>query len=202
MEKQEQREKEAEEAINAINKKTGRNMPQAIATAVVLIAIILACLLISVDLFVYLVVLFMVLALWELRVDFATAGLHIPVVVLWACSAVTLLATYYSKHHIVAMTVCVLASLLLVAIAASAKVTFGSRLSLAVADKLSHTDAGARLESSFNHEQGEVPTEPCGSLHVHRSVHSAACLLPDHAVDVQRSSGGTCHHACLHARAE
>ena len=114
MEKQEQREKEAEEAINAINKKTGRNMPQAIATAVVLIAIILACLLISVDLFVYLVVLFMVLALWELRVDFATAGLHI------------------------------------------AKVTFGSRLSLAVADKLSHTDAGARLESSFNHEQGEV----------------------------------------------
>ena len=56
MEKQEQREKEAEEAINAINKKTGRNMPQAIATAVVLIAIILACLLISVDLFVYLVV--------------------------------------------------------------------------------------------------------------------------------------------------
>lgn len=129
MEKQEQREKEAEEAINAINKKTGRNMPQAIATAVVLIAIILACLLISVDLFVYLVVLFMVLALWELRVDFATAGLHIPVVALWACSAVTLLATYYSKHHIVAMTVCVLASLLLVAIAASAKVTFGSRLS-------------------------------------------------------------------------
>ena len=108
MEKQEQREKEAEEAINAINKKTGRNMPQAIATAVVLIAIILACLLISVDLFVYLVVLFMVLALWELRVDFATAGLHIPVVALWACSAVTLLATYYSKHHIVAMTVCVL----------------------------------------------------------------------------------------------
>ena len=156
MEKQEHREKEAEEAINAINKKTGRNMPQAIATAVVLIAIILACLLISVDLFVYLVVLFMVLALWELRVDFATAGLHIPVVALWACSAVTLLATYYSKHHIVAMTVCVLASLLLVAIAASAKVTFGSRLSLAVADKLSHTDAGARLESSFNHEQGEV----------------------------------------------
>ena len=152
---QEQHEKEAE-AIDAINKKTGRNMPQAIGTAVVLIAIILACLLINVDLFVYLVVLFMMLALWELRVDFATVGLHIPVVTLWVCSAATLLATYYSTHHIVAMTVCVLVSLLLVAIAASAKVTFGSRLSLAVADKLSHTDAGARLESSFNHEQGEI----------------------------------------------
>lgn len=152
---QEQHEKEAE-AIDAINKKTGRNMPQAIGTAVVLIAIILACLLISVDLFVYLVVLFMMLALWELRVDFATVGLHIPVAVLWVCSAATLLSTYYSERHIVAMTVCVLASLVIVAIAASAKVTFGSRLSLAVADKLSHTDAGARLESSFNHEQGEV----------------------------------------------
>ena len=131
-------------------------MPQAVGTAVVLVAIILACLLISIDLFVYLVVLFMVLALWELRVDFATAGLHIPVVALWVCSALTLLATYYSSHHIVAMTVCVLFSLLFVAFAASARVTFGSRLSLAVADKLSHTDAGARLESSFNHEQGEV----------------------------------------------
>ena len=32
MEHQEQLEKETEEAINAINKKTGRNMPQAIAT--------------------------------------------------------------------------------------------------------------------------------------------------------------------------
>ena len=152
---QEQREKEAE-TIDAINKKTGRNMPQAVGTAVVLVAIILACLLISIDLFVYLVVLFMVLALWELRVDFATAGLHSPVVALWVCSALTLLATYYSSHHIVAMTVCVLFSLLFVAFAASARVTFGSRLSLAVADKLSHTDAGARLESSFNHEQGEV----------------------------------------------
>lgn len=204
MEKQEQREKEAEEAINAIN--NGRNMPQAIATAVVLIAIILACLLISVDLFVYLVVLFMVLALWELRVDFATAGLHIPVVALWACSAVTLLATYYSKHHIVAMTVCVLASLLLVAIAASAKVTFGSRLSLAVADKLSHTDAGARLESSFNHEQGEVRHSRLS--HVAFSPCSPFCNIPLLAsclimpLTFNGSSGGTCHHACLHARAE
>lgn len=156
MEHQEQHEKEAEEAINAINKKTGRNMPQAIATGAVLVILILACLLISIDLFVYLVVLFMMLALWELRVDFATVGLHIPVAVLWVCSAATLLSTYYSERHIVAMTVCVLASLVIVAIAASAKVTFGSRISLAVADKLSHTDAGARLESSFNHEQGEV----------------------------------------------
>ncbi len=47
---------QAEEAIDAINKKTGRNMPQAIGTAVVLIVLILACLLISPALFALLVV--------------------------------------------------------------------------------------------------------------------------------------------------
>ena len=151
----EQREKEAEEALDAINKKTGRNMPQAIGTAVVLIAVILACLLISIDLFVVLIVVFMILALWELRVDFATAGLHIPVVMLWICSTFTLLATYYSEHHIVAMSLSIMTSALLVTLAASAKMSFGSRLSAAVASKLAHTDAGARLESSFNHEGGE-----------------------------------------------
>lgn len=155
METREQREKEAEEALDAINKKTGRNMPQAIGTAVVLIAVILACLLISIDLFVVLIVVFMILALWELRVDFATADLHIPVVMLWICSTFTLLATYYSEHHIVAMSLSIMTSALLVTLAASAKMSFGSRLSAAVASKLAHTDAGARLESSFNHEGGE-----------------------------------------------
>ena len=155
METREQREKEAEEALDAINKKTGRNMPQAIGTAVVLIAVILACLLLSIDLFVVLIVVFMILALWELRVDFATAGLHIPVVMLWICSTFTLLATYYSEHHIVAMSLSIMTSALLVTLAASAKMSFGSRLSAAVASKLAHTDAGARLESSFNHEGGE-----------------------------------------------
>ena len=155
METREQREKEAEEALDAINKKTGRNMPQAIGTAVVLIAVILACLLISIDLFVVLIVVFMILALWDLRVDFATAGLHIPVVMLWICSTFTLLATYNSEHHIVAMSLSIMTSALLVTLAASAKMSFGSRLSAAVASKLAHTDAGARLESSFNHEGGE-----------------------------------------------
>ncbi|MBW3092830.1 phosphatidate cytidylyltransferase [Bifidobacterium sp. 82T10] len=171
MESREQREKEAEEAIDAINKKTGRNMPQAIGTAAVLIALIIACLLISIDLFVALIVVFMVLALWELRVDFATAGLHIPVIMLWCCSAATLVATYLAPHHIVAMAMGITASAVLVAVAASAKMSVGNRLSTAVAAsakmsvgnrlstavaaKLAHTDAGARLESSFNHEGGE-----------------------------------------------
>lgn len=155
MEHHDQREKEAEEAIASINKRTGRNMPQAIATAAALVAVILACLLIRIDLFVVLIVVFMMLALWELRVDFVTAGLHIPVVTLWLCSAATLLATYYSPHHIMTLALCIMGTLLLVALSATMKLSLGNRLSLAVADKLSHTDAGARLESSFNHERGE-----------------------------------------------
>lgn len=155
MEHHDQREKEAEEAIASINKRTGRNMPQAIATAAALVVVILACLLIRIDLFVVLIVVFMMLALWELRVDFATAGLHIPVVTLWLCSAATLLATYYSPHHIMTLALCIMGMLLLVALSATIKLSLGNRLSLAVADKLSHTDAGARLESSFNHERGE-----------------------------------------------
>lgn len=155
MEHHDQREKEAEEAIASINKRTGRNMPQAIATAAALVVVILACLLIRIDLFVVLIVVFMMLALWELRVDFATAGLHIPVVTLWMCSAATLLATYYSPHHIMTLALCIMGMLLLVALSATMKLSLGNRLSLAVADKLSHTDAGARLESSFNHERGE-----------------------------------------------
>lgn len=155
MEHHDQREKEAEEAIASINKRTGRNMPQAIATAAALVVVILACLLIRIDLFVVLIVVFMMLALWELRVDFATAGLHIPVVTLWLCSAATLLATYYSPHHIMTLALCIMGMLLLVALSATMKLSLSNRLSLAVADKLSHTDAGARLESSFNHERGE-----------------------------------------------
>lgn len=155
MEHHDQREKEAEEAIASINKRTGRNMPQAIATAAALVVVILACLLIRIDLFVVLIVVFMMLALWELRVDFATAGLHIPVATLWLCSAATLLATYYSPHHIMTLALCIMGTLLLVALSAAMKLRLGNRLSLAVADKLSHTDAGARLESSFNHERGE-----------------------------------------------
>ena len=76
MERNEQPHEEAEETLDQINKKTGRNMPQAIATGAALVILIVACLLLSVDLFVLLVVVFMILALWELRVDFATVGLH------------------------------------------------------------------------------------------------------------------------------
>ena len=94
---------QAEEAIDAINKKTGRNMPQAIGTAVVLIVLILACLLISPALFALLVVIFMILGLWELRVDFAVRNLNIPIGTLWVCSTVSLCTVYLAPNHVVAM---------------------------------------------------------------------------------------------------
>ncbi len=152
MHKHDQQDSETDEAIASINKRTGRNMPQAIATGVMLVAVIVACLLINIDLFVLLIVVFMILGLWELRVDFATAGLHIPVTTLWVCSTVTLMATYYSPHHIMTLALCILASLLVVALSATMKLSVSKRLSLAVATKLAHTDSGARLESSFNND--------------------------------------------------
>ena len=125
MERNEQLHEEAEEALDQINKKTGRNMPQAIATGAALVILIVACLLLSIDVFVLLVVAFMILALWELRVDFATVGLHIPVVMLWICSSFTLIATYYSPYHLITMSLSVIVSIIL------------------------------RLESSYNHDGGE-----------------------------------------------
>ena len=169
MEHNDQLHVEAEEALANINKKTGRNMPQAVATGAVLVIIILASLLIRIDVFVLLIVVFMVLALWELRVDFATVGLHIPVVALWLCSAAILLGTYYSPYHFGTMALLTMATLMLVAILATARFSFGNWLSLAVASKLSSSDAAAREQSSFNHEKGE--------LHHSRLSHVAVSIL-------------------------
>lgn len=97
-----------------------------IATGAALVILIVACLLLSVDLFVLLVVVFMILALWELRVDFATVGLHLPVFMLWLCSSFTLIATYYSPYHLITMSLSIIVSIILVAIAASAKISVGA----------------------------------------------------------------------------
>lgn len=147
MERNEQPHEEAEETLDQINKKTGRNMPQAIATGAALVILIVACLLLSVDLFVLLVVVFMILALWELRVDFATVGLHLPVFMLWLCSSFTLIATYYSPYHLITMSLSIIVSIILVAIAASAKISVGNRLSLAVAPANCPTRMPARASN-------------------------------------------------------
>ena len=140
---------DSHDQIDAINKRTGRNMPQAIVTAAVLIALILVCLLVRIDLFVYLIVLFMMLGLWELRIDFATVGLHIPVVALWVCSAATMLVTYYAPWHYAAMSLGVIATIIIAVPCSTARLNFSNRVPLAVARKLSASDASIRQESSF-----------------------------------------------------
>ncbi|MDO4913508.1 MAG: phosphatidate cytidylyltransferase, partial [Bifidobacteriaceae bacterium] len=92
--------------ISEINKRTGRNMPQAIATSLLLIGIIIGCLMINTETFLVLLLIFMSLALWELRVDFAVIGLHIPFVLLWICSIVTVSATYFAPWHVIAASLC------------------------------------------------------------------------------------------------
>ena len=70
MEHNDQLHVEAEEALANINKKTGRNMPQAVATGAVLVIIILASLLIRID---------AVRAAWAKRITLARdALLQIP----------------------------------------------------------------------------------------------------------------------------
>jgi phosphatidate cytidylyltransferase len=141
---------EAEDALESINKRTGRNMPQAVATGALLVVVILASLLIRVDVFVVLIMVFMILGLWELRVDFATAGLHIPLLTLCLCSSASILMTYYVPMHLLAMMLCIMATVLLVSLSASTRINMGTRVSVAVARKLSSTDSHARVESSYN----------------------------------------------------
>ena len=133
-----------QKVVEEINRKAGRNMPQAVATAALLIVVIVGCLLISLQTFVVLVIVFMILALWELRVDFATVGLHIPVITLWLCSVGKLLATFYFPRHVEAMAVSSIVAFLAVVVMSTMRVTLGSHLSLAVAGKLAASDPGER----------------------------------------------------------
>lgn len=136
------------EALRAINKRTGRNMPQAIATGVLLVAIIVGCLLISIDAFVFLLVFFMVLALWELHVDFATIGLRIPFASLTVCSVATIVATYYAKWHAAAMAIGITTSLLVTLVIATFHSTVSSHTLRAVEKKVQETANVARREHS------------------------------------------------------
>ena len=143
-------EKAGQDAVASLNKRTGRNMPQAVATGALLVILILACILIRIDAFIYLIVVFMTLGLWELRVDFATVGLHIPVVELWVCSAATMLASFYASDHVAVMTAGVLTTALVGALAATREHHLGGRLVKAVDAKLSGKNADTMADASYD----------------------------------------------------
>ncbi|MCI1984147.1 MAG: phosphatidate cytidylyltransferase [Bifidobacteriaceae bacterium] len=127
---------DAQETLESINKRTGRNMPQAIATGAVLVILIAGTLLISPHAFAYLLIAFMIMGVWELRVDFATVGVHISPIALWLCSILMLLSSYYAPDHLLALGVSLGASLIIVSLAAAFNPFSGGRVHRAVASKM------------------------------------------------------------------
>ena len=98
-----------------INERTGRDMPQAIATGTGLVVLILMFLLFLPRIcFVALILLFMLLAIRELQVSFSLVAIHLPAVVLDCGVICVLLATYYAHDHVAAagasLVFCLLAS--------------------------------------------------------------------------------------------
>lgn len=128
--------RDKEDALERINSRTGRNMPQAVLTGTILVVLVVACLVFERTVFVALCIAFMVLAVWELRVDFATAGIRIPTVPLWICSAGTLLLTYYCPQHVAGLGLGLLCSAVIVAVCASFQFKPHARVNGAVVAKL------------------------------------------------------------------
>ncbi len=150
-------EDQAQATLNDINKRAGRNMPQAIATGAALVILIVLSLVFRIDVFVGIVVIFMLIALWELRVDFATVGLCIPVVALWICSAATLLITYYFPLHNQIAAVCIIISTLVILIASSIMSKQSARAEAVVASKIRNSSENAQearpkpVQERYNH---------------------------------------------------
>ncbi|MGO5288413.1 phosphatidate cytidylyltransferase [Pseudoscardovia suis] len=132
--------KEKADTLATINSRTGRNMPQAVLTGAILVVLVVACLVFERTIFVALCIAFMLLAVWELRVDFATAGIRIPTIPLWICSAGTLLLTYFYPQHVIGLGLGLLCSVIVIAVCASFQFKPHARVDGAVVAKLK--DAG------------------------------------------------------------
>lgn len=94
-----------EHTLDTLNKRTGRNMVQAVGTGVLLVLLVVASLVFNTQVFLWLVIAFVCIALWELRIDFATIGIRIPIIALWILTVATLTAVYYvptQEHSLVA----------------------------------------------------------------------------------------------------
>lgn len=152
---------ELEEAMSRINSRTGRNMPQAIATGAGLVLLVLASVIFNPQPFVWLVLVFICIALWELRVDFAVAGLRIPVVALWICSTCLLLCTYYAPagYHQAAAVAGILLTLVITIICASFNIKESASALKAAAGKTT-TTTPANPSASAKPSQLQTPQVP------------------------------------------
>lgn len=116
-ERHEEHREHAEAELEDINRRTGRNLPVAIATGTALVVLILVLLFVSRVAFLVLIAVFVALALYELRYNFATAGISIPLVVLTICGLVIIFGTFFFPRHAAALGETVLLSLLVTVIA-------------------------------------------------------------------------------------
>lgn len=132
------------ERMDAINKRTGRNMVQAVLTGAFLVALVVASLIFNTQIFLWLVIAFVCIALWELRVDFATIGIRIPIVALWVMTVATYIAIYYTpvrSSHTIVVAIGVVLTAAVVALVATIKRANHARVEKAVAKKLSTSAA-------------------------------------------------------------
>ncbi|WP_018143648.1 phosphatidate cytidylyltransferase [Alloscardovia criceti] len=135
-------EENIEHTLETINKRTGRNFLQALGTSALLIVLVVCSLIFDTQIFLALVIAFVCVALWELRVDFAVIGIRIPIVPLWVMTVSTLLATYYipGAHSVVAALGCV-ATAAVVTLSATIKRANHFRVERAIAKKRAHNAA-------------------------------------------------------------
>lgn len=88
------------DAQEEINKKTGRNMPMAIATGAILVILALVCLfLLPPAAFFAIVTVLLFIAIWELHVSFSVAGIHLPVITLMIVTAGMTATTFFAHNH-------------------------------------------------------------------------------------------------------
>lgn len=160
--------KEADQTIATINKRTGRNMPQAILTGIVLIVLVAVCLYLGEAAYATLVAIFMMLAIWELRVDYATAGIRIPTIALWICAILLSAGTYISDSRLTGLGITTAFSLPFVALAASSRIVIAhSRIGKAVEHKILAAEQGRGnfpIHSLDQQRQATTLTNVCVSL--------------------------------------
>ncbi|TCD54802.1 phosphatidate cytidylyltransferase [Alloscardovia theropitheci] len=157
--------------MDAINKRTGRNMVQAVLTGALLVFIVVASLIFNTQIFLWLIIAFVCVALWELRVDFATIGIRIPIVALWIMTVATFLAIYYvpvrSSHSVVAAIGVVLTAAV-VALVSTIRRSNHERVERAVKKKLNKSVSGnASDKVDFDVHQ---ESEPLRLTHVGASL--------------------------------
>jgi phosphatidate cytidylyltransferase len=135
-----------EEEIAQINKRTGRNMGLAITTGVILVCLVVGVLWWNPHVFIYLIVAFMLVAIWELKIDFAVSQIRLPLVSLWVGSTATLLMTWYIPDHFLGLGCGLALSLLLAVIGCAIDRMLGNRIPPFISNAV--VDARRRAEKA------------------------------------------------------